>query len=446
MERFVRTSVEDLELLLAADGCDFEQATYPPRCEPAAGRLRIRPLEIGGVKVEVERRELQTDDFRLAVLFHGGSCVFSGAADVAEFFRGPVARAFGIEAEPLPARPTGELLADLKPQSAPATSPAPSARAPARRARTQRSVATAPRAGDLADRLSLEIRGQESALARVAGTVATHLAKTAPARPASILLLGPTGTGKTSTVEALPRALADLGRPGTHVFRVDCNEIVHASDARRFFGAPPSYVGYVEEPPFFAALRKPGCIVLLDEIEKAAEELASLLLGLLDEGRVGAPDGTTVDAPEIVVAMTSNAGADDLAFRLRDVPPGGPEEQAVCREHLLQLEWPAELVGRIGTVALFDPLDERSLRGVAENAIHALAGEFGLTLESLPPVFADVVRDLADASDIGARALDYAARDLLTTAFAEAAREGIRGTVGLEPGPPPRVVARERVS
>jgi AAA domain (Cdc48 subfamily) len=443
VERFVRASVEDLELLLAVDEGDFEQASYPPPCEPATGRLRIRALDAGGVKVEVERRDVATDDFRLAVLFHGGSCVFSDAEDVAGFFRGPVARAFGIEAEPLPARPTQELLDDLRP---PSPAPQPDAPARARKRRPRRPRSAAPPAAELAERLARDIRGQESALGRVAGAVASHLAKTAPARPASLLLLGPTGTGKTSTVEALPRALDDLGRSDLHAFRIDCNELLHESDLRRFLGAPPSYVGYVDEPPFFAALRKPGCILLLDEVEKAADELRTVLLGLLDEGRVGAPDGTGVDAPGIVVAMTSNAGADDLAFLLRDVAPGGREEQTVCRDHLLRLDWPVELVGRIGSFAVFDALGEEALRSVADCSIRALAAEFGFTLEEVPSVLADVVRDLADASDIGSRALTYAARDLLVTAFADAARDGLTGSVSLAAGPPPRVFVPAPVS
>ena len=450
MERFVRTSVDDLELLLAADECDLEDVAYPPRC-PARGPLRMRQLEAGAVKIEVERRDLSTDDFRLAVLFHGGSCVFSGAEDVAGFFRGPVARAFGIEVEPLPEPdpPSGDLLDDLRPTSqasAPTVAPTVAPRKPARKAKSRPPVPRSPRAGDLADRLALDVHGQPGALGRVAEAVATQLAKPAPARPASILLLGPTGTGKTSTIQALPEALRELGRPGVHVFRIDCNELVHGSDLRRFLGAPPSYIGYVEDPPFFVALRTPRCIVLLDEIEKATRELHSLLLGLLDEGRLGAPDGTTVDAPGIVVAMTSNEAADDLAFLLRDVPQGSRAEQTVCREHLLRLDWPAELVGRIGTFAAYDSLGEDSLRGVAERAIVSLAREFALELDTIPPVLADVVRDLADASDIGARSFDYAARDLLTAAFAEATREGVKGQVAIDPGPPPAVVAAERVT
>jgi hypothetical protein len=126
-------------------------------------------------------------------------------------------------------------------------------------------------------------------------------------------------------------------------------------------------------------------------------------------------------------------------FLLRDVPPGGREEQTVCRDHLLRLDWSAELVGRIGSFAVFDALGEEALRGVAESSIRALAAEFGFMLEEVPPVLADVVRDLADASDIGSRALTYAARDLLVTAFADAAREGLIGSVSLAAGPPPRV-------
>jgi ATP-dependent Clp protease ATP-binding subunit ClpA len=138
--------------------------------------------------------------------------------------------------------------------------------------------------------------------------------------------------------------------------------------------------------------------------------------------------------------MTSNEGADDLVHRLRDVPAGGRAEQDACREHLLRAWWPPELVGRIGTFAVFEPLDPDARRSVAEKAIHRLAAEFGVDVEELEPVLADVVWDLADASDIGARALVYAARDLLADAFAEAARAGTRGAVRLAAGPPPRVV------
>lgn len=429
MERFCQMPPDELELLVAADGLDLESVAYPPRCDPPRGPLRIREHDRGGIKLEVSPRRLPLDDFALTVLFQTGSCIFGGAEHLARFFRGPVAEAFGIACEPLPRAVAESSLEDeaIEPPPRPRT----------RRATPRPCV---PSADELASSLARSIHGQDAALARIARSVTTQMAKRYPARPESMLLVGPTGTGKTSTIEALPAALEALGCPGLHVFRIDCGELVGVSDLRRVLGAPPSYIGYVEEPPLVAALREPGCILLLDEVEKADDAVHDVFLGLLDDGRLTAPDGETVEAPGAVVALTTNLAAEDLAYRLRDVPAGTRDEQAVCRDHLLSAGWPSELVGRIGVVAVFDELSEVAQRGVATNAIHDLAEEFGLTIEDLPEVLVDVVRDLADASEIGARAVTYAARDLLADALADAARRGVRGPARLDPGPPPRVV------
>ena len=437
MERFVRMSLDELDQLVSGDGCEFEDVAYPPRCEPPRGRLRLRAHDRGGIKLEVSRRRLPLDDFVLSVLFQTGSCIFGGSDDLARFFRGSIAKAFGIESEPIPTRFAPEPADDDE-----VDAPEPNdVQAPQRRRRV-RARPRAPSPVELASRLQRSIHGQDVAVGQVARAVATHLAKSRPARPESVLLVGPTGTGKTSTVESLPAALGELGCPDAHVFRIDCGELVHASDLRRVLGAPPSYIGYVEEPPLVDALRRPGCVVLLDEFEKADETVHDVFLGLLDQGRLTAPDGETVEAPGAIVALTTNVGADDLECRLRDVPPASRAEQSACREHLLREGWPPELVGRIGTFAVFDPLSAESQRGVAESAIHRLADEFGLTVQGLPAVVVDVVRDLADASEIGARSLTYAARDLLADAFADASRAGARGPVSLDPGPPPRVIAQ----
>jgi hypothetical protein len=429
VERFCQMSPDELELLVAIEGLDLDDAAYPPRCDPPRGPLRIREHDRGGIKLEVSPRRLPLDDFALTVLFQTGSCIFGGAEHLARFFRGPVAESFGIQCAPLP-RAVAEAPPDDETVEPP---PGPRERGAARRRRV-------PSADELASTLARSTHGQEAALARIARSVTTQIAKRHPARPESMLLVGPTGTGKTSTVEAVPEALEALGCPGLHVFRIDCGELVSASDLRRVLGAPPSYIGYVEEPPLVAALREPGCILLLDEVEKADDAVHDVFLGLLDDGRLTAPDGETVEAPGAVVALTTNLAAVDLAYRLRDVPVGSRAEQAVCRDHLLSAGWSAELVGRIGVVAVFDELSEESRRGVATNAIHDLAEEFGFTIEDLPGVLADVVCDLADSSEIGARAVTYAARDLLADALADAARRGVRGPAHIDPGPPPRVV------
>lgn len=437
MERFIAMSVEELELLVACDGLELEDAAYPPCCTPAHGPLRITECDRGGVKIEVSPSRVSYDSFELRVLFDSGRLVLGSAEYLAGFFRGPIAKAFGVECEPIRPRPPEESVPDEVETDEPEPSLPPRRRKP----RPPRIPAT----NELVSTLARTVHGQEPALTSIARAVTTQLVKRSPARPESMVLVGPTGTGKTSTIEALPAALEELGCPDVHVFRVDCGELVHASDLRRVLGAPPSYIGYVEEMPLTSALRKPGCILLFDEVEKATETVFDIFLGLLDEGRLTAPDGETIEAPGAIVALTTNLGAYDLAYRLRDIEAGTRQEHAVCRDHLLLEGWPPELVGRIGTVAVFDALNEECQRGVAENAIRDLAREFGFEIEELPDVLVDVVRDLADASDIGARALTYAARDLLAEALAHAAREGAHGAVRVDPGPPPCVVALDRV-
>ena len=292
---------------------ELEDVAYPPRCNPPRGPLRVRAHDRGGIKLEVSRRRLPLDDFVLSVLFQTGSCIFGGSEDLARFFRGSIAKAFGIESEPIPPRFMPE----------PGTSrrkPTTSRRCPGVvRARERHVVCRLRPSSRPALRSASTDRTSRWGRLRVPSRRTWRRSR--PARPESVLLAGPTGTGKTSTVELLPAALDELGYAGGHVFRVDCGELVHASDLRRVLGAPPSYIGYVDEPPLVAALRTPGCILLLDEFEKADEAVHDVFLGLLDDGRLTAPDGETVEAPGAIVALTTNACADELAYRLRDVPP-----------------------------------------------------------------------------------------------------------------------------
>ena len=269
----------------------------------------------------------------------------------------------------------------------------------------------------------------------------SQLAKRAPRRPATALLIGPAGVGKTATVEALPEALAAEGWRGAHLHRIDCNELTDDYDVHRFLGSAPGLVGYTKAPPLATALRKEGCIVLLDEVDKAHPAVQEALYALLDSGRIMAPDGTGVRAPGTIVAMTSAAGADELMSRLHRI---AEEDRRLvdraARIHLRELRWPAELTGRIDTIAVYRPLEASARRDAAAQAIRALAREYGFTIASLPPVLAEVVLDIADDEDLGVRGLYYAARQLLGETMATAALAGTARRVILEAGPPPVLV------
>ena len=445
MDRFATASQAELERTLRdarKSGIRIEKAAYPPTCRPASGTLEIRPLG-PGFMLKVEPRKITTDDFRLHVLFHGGDCPFVNPKDLANFLRGPIAAAFGLEVDPeLTKEPPADIVfkdAEGKPLGSESR---PKPKHPEPRPRTTKKTERrrrVPLCDDLDRRLSDVVRGQEAAVHRIADVVSAHLAKTAPARPESLMLIGPSGCGKTSAIEALPQALDDLGYAGAHVFRLDCNELQSEYDYHRFLGPAPGLVGYKSRPPLFEALSEQGCIVLLDEFEKAHEEVHTVFMGLLDEGRLTAPDGEAVRAPDAIVAITTNAGSTDLYYELRHAPQHDRWQQQVCRDHLLRMDWPTELVGRIGAFAVFEPLHREATRHIALDAIRALGREYGLKLAELPSVIVDAVLDVADTSDIGARGLNYAARELLAQPFAEAARAGFSNEVSLNAGPPPTV-------
>ena len=138
--------------------------------------------------------------------------------------------------------------------------------------------------------------------------------------------------------------------------------------------------------------------------------------------------------------MTTNIGADELESRLHRVPLDNRwAVQRACREHLDAEGLPPDLIGRIGAFAVYETLDARALRRAAILAVKQLAQEYRLRVPDVEPILADVVVDIAGDSGLGARGLDHAAGALLGAAFAAAVRDGVRGPVTVDPGPPPTV-------
>ncbi len=164
----------------------------------------------------------------------------------------------------------------------------------------------------LENQLHQRVIGQDEAVKAVADAVRRSRAGLAdPNRPnGSFMFLGPTGVGKTELCKALASVLFDTDDA---MVRIDMSEFMEKHSVARMIGAPPGYVGY-EEGGFLteAVRRRPYCLVLLDEIEKAHPDVFNVLLQVLDDGRLTDGHGRTVDFRNTVLVMTSNLGSEAI--------------------------------------------------------------------------------------------------------------------------------------
>ena len=216
----------------------------------------------------------------------------------------------------------------------------------------------------LAERLRARVVGQDHAVDAVADAVIAGRAGLAdPGRPVgSFLFVGPTGVGKTELARALAEAL--YGSDDA-VVRFDMAEFSEAHTATRLTGAPPGYVGHDRPGELTEAVRRrPSCVVLFDEVEKAHRDVVATLLGILDAGRITDARGHTASFSDTVVIMTSNLAASELAAA------GESEDDAVLEARrpavmtALRRTLRPELLGRVDDVVLFRALGPARLRDI----------------------------------------------------------------------------------
>ena len=225
------------------------------------------------------------------------------------------------------------------------------------------------------ERLHLRVVGQDQAVEAISNAVRRSRSGLGDAnRPiGSFLFLGPTGVGKTELCKALAEVMFD---DQTAMVRIDMSEFMERHTVSRLVGAPPGYVGYEEGGQLTEAVRRrPYSVVLLDEIEKAHNDVFNLLLQVLDDGRLTDGQNRTVDFSNTIIVMTSNVGS-QMIQRIAD--EGGSEEdmQRAVQESLKSKFLP-EFLNRIDETIVFEPLQREQIHKIVHLQLKRLEKQLG---------------------------------------------------------------------
>jgi len=270
------------------------------------------------------------------------------------------------------------------------------------------------------------IIGQDEAIEKVVGAIRRNRAGIKdPGKPiGTFIFFGPTGVGKTHLAKSLAEYLFDSE---DNMIRLDMSEYMEKFNVSRLIGAPPGYVGFEEGGQLSERVRrKPYCVVLLDEIEKAHPDVFNLLLQVMDEGRLTDSNGRTVSFRNTIVIMTSNVGSRELddygngvGFNTAGKDIRGNRKAVL--EKAVRKAFPPEFINRVDEQVFFRALDKGDIGKIIDIELKGLkqrVSEAGFTL-TVTPAAKRFVAEAGYGPSYGARPLKRAIQRLIEDPVSE---------------------------
>lgn len=382
----------------------LQNQEMPPGCYPKFGRVGVE--QSGGTVLLLVDRCVPPEDLpgEVARWLREGTRSFADFEELVAWLRGPLRTAYGHAG--------GSAGAEADPGEA-------------------EDPMSAPQfleASSLAAHIRRQVVGQDPALRALAAETGAFLAQVAPRRPLTVLLVGPTGVGKTSAALTLAETLEELTGGEWGFVRVDGAEYQESHTTAKLLGSPPGYVGYGDPTPLDVLRSTPRSVILIDEIDKVAPEVFRLLMGLMDYGKLRDGRGE-IDGRRAILLLTSNLAAEALLGELDGSRDDLDRIDRVVRERYRSEGVAPELMGRITSIVLFGRLAHGDRLAIVELSVHSVAATYGVEVRAIEPAL--LFRMLSGEIDAesGARAVEYRVSRVLNPVLADVARAGVTAPI-----------------